>query len=412
MNLFKKHLSIILSVFMISTSLSVLTAIGLEKNDTDVKDWSQWNDVLDKNWAMYRHNFIQDDGRVIDHRIGISTSEGQSYAMLRAVWVRDKDWFDRSYAWANENLKRKDDNLYAWKWGQHHDGTWGMIDKTAASDADQDIAFALLLAHEIWKDEKYLTDAQALLSDIWEKETIDSPLGRVMLPGDWRIDSRFVQINPSYFSPYAYRLFADADKNHDWMQLVETSYTIVEKGIKLNPTKLPEDWLEYSLDDGSVRLYEKATDNRSDYGYEAIRVYWRFALDAEYLRGNGKDDERPRAILEASNFLPRFWKIRGDLPGAVSWDGIQRRDKIESAAVYGASLPAIYLQDNDVALQIIDREIVPNLKPGSRWNTVNDYYSQNWLWMGLALYAMQEKHVKFPKKLDPIEKMTWVLSFE
>ncbi|MGE0200329.1 MAG: glycosyl hydrolase family 8 [Candidatus Melainabacteria bacterium] len=387
----------------------VLFLAGAGSWAADRTDWSQWNLLLNNNWADYRHNFIQEDGRVIDHRIGISTSEGQAYAMLRAVWMRDRDWFDRSYRWAVKNLQvREGDKLFAWKWGQLPDQSWGVIDNTSATDADQDIVMALLLASEIWKDDQYRTDALAIMDSLWEKGTLSSKIGRVMMPGDWQIDGNLVQINPSYFAPYAYRIFARMDKRHPWQELVETSYAILQKSVALNPNGLPPDWVAFNTTDGSVKLYRDALDARSDYGYEAIRVYWRVGFD--YLLN--PTEKRALTIMTASQFLPRYWIIRGDLPGATSWDGIPRKNYIESAAVYGASLMGVAHQNPEVAQDIIDRRIVPNLQPGGQWNTRNDYYSQNWLWFGLATHAIKLKKIDFPKHLSDLERLTWVMSFE
>ena len=52
--------------------------------------------VLSSSWEKYKEQFINQDGRVIDYSQGdITTSEGQSYAMLRAVWIDDKAAFDQ-----------------------------------------------------------------------------------------------------------------------------------------------------------------------------------------------------------------------------------------------------------------------------------------------------------------------------
>lgn len=372
---------------------------------------SGYTQLLKDNWAAYRKSFVQPDGRVIDHRIGISTSEGQSYAMLRSVWMRDKTTFDNVYAWTKNNLqKRKGDKLFAWKWGQLYDKTWGPLDKTAASDADQDVVLSLILAHKLWGDDSYKRDALVLLNDIWNLETVQTPIGRVLLPGDWKFDGKQVQINPSYFAPYAYRIFAEFDRKHPWEQLVKTSYQITRESIALTKTKLPPDWVELSLLDGSVKLYEDTQDVRSDYGYEAIRVFWRFGVDDLITPADKRGaKEDPKAILTASNYLQLFWKIRGEFPGTVSWQGIPRKDNIESGAVYGASLPAFYYQDKTVTQEALDKRIIPNLKPGGQWNTPDDYYSQNWLWFGLATYDFLQKKVQYPKKMTPLERLEWFM---
>src|SRR5262245_61394608 len=97
--------------------------------------------VLKDSWKAYVQRFIQEDGRVIDHSAGgVSTSEGQAYAMLRAVWIGDRNTFDRTFNWALNNLNSRirTDHLWAWKWGKDSNGKWGVLDKAFASDADQD----------------------------------------------------------------------------------------------------------------------------------------------------------------------------------------------------------------------------------------------------------------------------------
>ena len=47
---------------------------------------------LKESWEAYRKRFIQGDGRIIDWEAEEkSTSEGQAYAMFRAVFADDRD---------------------------------------------------------------------------------------------------------------------------------------------------------------------------------------------------------------------------------------------------------------------------------------------------------------------------------
>ena len=74
-------------------------------------------------WQRYRDRFIQADGRVIDWENDDqrTTSEGQAYAMLRALLIDDRETFDRVLNWGEQNLARRDDDgvlidhLWAWK---------------------------------------------------------------------------------------------------------------------------------------------------------------------------------------------------------------------------------------------------------------------------------------------------------
>jgi endoglucanase len=339
-------------------------------------------------WQQYKQTFVQADGRVIDWNGNVTTSEGQSYAMLRAFWVRDKETFDKTYQWAKDNLQvPRGDHLFSWKWGERPDHTWGALDRTSATDADQDIALALLLAYQEWKDPVYITDARLILNDIWKKLTLDGPLGRMVLPGDWPQQGRTYQLNPSYFAPYAYRVFAEIDTDHDWTELIDSSYEILTRSVGQTETHLPPDWVAVSLDNDAINIYQDALDPRSDFGYEALRVYWRVGLDALL----DPMEKRAQTLLHTPTKLPRYWQIRTDLPVSLTWDGIVRHPQLQSGALYGAMLPALEIPDAQAGEELLLKKIVPNLKPGGQWNTKNDYYSQNWLWFGLAMYTLYQR---------------------
>lgn len=380
-------------------SLCLLLAFGLQADGPSVAAGTQkeaeTDYLLKSSWDQYKKVFIQEDGRVIDFSNNTTTSEGQAYAMLRAFWLRDKDTFDRTYKWAKDNLQlpRGKDHLFSWKWGEKQDHTWGALDTTSATDADQDIALALLLAHKEWQDSTYLEDAKLILADIWKHLTVDAPIGRVLLPGDWPKKGRSYQVNPSYFAPYAYRVFAEMDPDHDWAILIDSSYEIITRAVAQTETRLPPDWVEISMDNDQVKIYEDPLDTRSDFGYEAIRVYWRVALDSLM----NPLDKRATGLMKTKTIMPRHWRIRKDIPISLTWDGIVRHPELQSGAVYGAVLPAFYTHDRDAAKELIQKKVVPNLKSGGQWNTKNDYYSQNWLWFGLAIYDIYQEEPDFKR---------------
>ena len=113
-------------------------------------------ELLAESWDSYRSRFIQRDGRVIDYQASDrSTSEGQAYAMLRAVLIDDSATFTLTLNWGENNLQRQangkhTDSLWAWKWGRNADGNWGAIDSNFASDADIDAITALIFASRRW----------------------------------------------------------------------------------------------------------------------------------------------------------------------------------------------------------------------------------------------------------------------
>ena len=170
--------------------------------------------VLTASWQSYRQQFISPAGRVlIPERDGGTISEAQAYALLRAVWAADEATFGRVYAWTHAHMTRPD-HLLAWHWGRRTDSSWGVLDANTASDGDLDYALALALAaRRGWRPPPglpdYLTEAREVLAAIGEKEVVALPAGTMVLtPGNWHEAEPPYLLNPSYWSPAAYRMFA------------------------------------------------------------------------------------------------------------------------------------------------------------------------------------------------------------
>ncbi len=390
--------------------LLLLATMALPVNAQETETAPATDDLalLKSSWERYKTRFIQDDGRVIDPNArAISTSEGQSYALLRAVWIDDRQTFDRVYQWTRDNLQVRGDSLFAWKWGQQDGGAWTVLDSHTASDADQDIALALLMADERWDHAPYRQDALAILDDIWEKETTDTPYGRVLLPGDWHQEiPDQLRLNPSYFAPYAYRIFAKADREHDWENLSDSAYRILLESLMQTRTQLPADWISLYTGENMARysrvfLYTEPLHSDSDYAYNAIRVFWRLGLGVTL--GTGTRSRKPATpLLGATDFLQRYYAIHQRLPGPITLDGIERTPgAFPSLAVYGTLLPGIFKKNPEMAEDILNRYVRPGLQ-----SDTTDYYAQNWLWFGLALHYAQNHP---PKGKTSLEKLTYLL---
>ena len=171
--------------------------------------------VLQQAWVGYKQTFVQPDGRVVDPtRGGITTSEGQSYALLRAVWMGDRSSFDTVWRWTAAHLQVSGDGLFSSLWGGG-----SVQDHNSASDADSDIALALLYAGRRFGDQGYTTAARAVLDGMWRSDVVAVDGMNVLSAGNWAAtqQSPGPVINPSYFAPYAYRSFARVDPTHPWM---------------------------------------------------------------------------------------------------------------------------------------------------------------------------------------------------
>ncbi|MBS1856487.1 MAG: glycosyl hydrolase [Acidobacteria bacterium] len=337
------------------------------------------SNVLRQSWEAYRTRFIQKDGRVIDYRAGgISTSEGQAYAMLRAAWIRDRATFDRAWNWSLNNLNSgvRADHLWAWKWGKDAAGNWKVLDKAFATDADEDAAVALLLAWKTWNDPRYLRAAQATIADLWNHAVVAIGGRRYLLAGDSLCGADGCRINPSYYAPYAYRLFAKYDRAHPWNQMVGESYRLLESVSSLTGTHLPPDWAHLDTTTGDVAL---GSSKDSSFSYDAFRVFWRVALD---YRVN-QDPRAAQYLRQSLPWLSAEWSRDGRVPAVISANGRQRAE-YESFDMLGGILPALRITAPQVADQV-GKKLVSTYSNGF-WSEPDSYYLQNWAWLGTALY--------------------------
>ncbi len=344
--------------------------------------------VLTSSWDRYKVQFINSDGRNLDHsQNDITTSEGQSYALLRSVWIDDKKTFDKVWYWTKNNLQRSD-KLFGWKWGERQDRTYGFIENggsNSASDADSDIALALILASRRWNDDSYKSQALPILNSIWNEETIEILGKRYLTAGNWATSQSAVQINPSYFTPYSWRIFAQVDPKHNWTSLLDPAYALLyESGSspldKGSSVGLPPDWLEIERNDGSLRA-SSVSNATTNYSYDAMRIPWRIELDYQW-----NHDVRDLNYLSSLNFLHKQYVNYGKLASVYLHNG-QIEDPKESPAMYGSAL-GFFIQLYPKLAQSVYQKKVIFLYSNSE-NSFNHnlgYYDQNWLWFGTALY--------------------------
>jgi endoglucanase len=157
-------------------------------------------------------------------QVNSTVSEGIGYGMLLAVYANDQDTFDR--LWQYE--QQFPDNHGLMNWYISADGTMA-LGTGAASDGDEDMAFALVMADQRWGGRgslstTYLAAAQTLIGLIWQYE-VDSSRAFVLTSGDQSDGS---VINISYFAPAFYRAFGRVTgKASDWNKVIDTSYTVI-----------------------------------------------------------------------------------------------------------------------------------------------------------------------------------------
>jgi endo-1,4-beta-D-glucanase Y/4-amino-4-deoxy-L-arabinose transferase-like glycosyltransferase len=319
--------------------------------------------------------YVAEDGTV--------TSEAQSYAMLRAVWSDDRSAFYAAWGWTRAHLLRPD-GLLAWQW---RDG--GVVDTNSAADADTDTALALLFAGRRWDDPALTEAGRQLVQAIWRHE-VTIVRGRPYLTaGTWAAEGQVIALNPSYFAPYAYRIFQEVDPAHDWLGVIATGYEVLFRVAEApfgrsESAGLPANWVGLDRNDGAfIPLWLDGQD-RTRYGYDAARTYWRVALD---LRWN--DDGRARRYLELAGFLRDEVARKGYVSAVYEHDGAVVEDTPSAVSTAGA-VAALLTLDPDAAHALHAAQTVGEsgrTAAGVTWGNPNDIYAQAWGWFGTAFYA-------------------------
>ncbi len=352
--------------------------------------------VLQASWQSYARRYIFPEGRVVmAERSGETISEAQAYALIRALWAGDEATFAQVYAWTRGNLSRlktRGDHLLAWHWGKLEDGSWGVLDWNTAADADLDYAMALWLAarrgwkpHPPWPE--YETEARAVAQDILAKEAVRLPAGDLLLaPGNWQEFESPYLINPSYFSPAAYHLFGRAGFDPRWQAMRHAVYPFLEglsrgvgemKGVGLFP-----DWVRVD----AQGAFSPAPGRDTHFGWEAVRLPWRMALDRVWF------GEEQAVRLLSQNFLPFFkkkWRAKGRLAAIYCYEGkplVHYESPVLYAGVLAAALAA---NEQEFARQMAVKILSFYHEDGGDAYFVSpeNYYANNWAWLGLALYA-------------------------
>jgi endo-1,4-beta-D-glucanase Y len=221
-----------------------------------------------------------------------TVSEGIGYGMLIAVYMDDQALFDGLWKYEQKHLETSPpvpaaNGLMNWyilangQVGTTPPGTGG------ATDADEDMAFALLMADKQWGGQgtlpkSYLQNATDLIGAIWNHEVIMSKL----IAGGDQFPPDFSEINISYFAPAYYRLFKTVytpPNNGSWDDVINTVYDTIT--IALNNVSqqqangLVPAWCAASGSPPTGKCAPGVPGRPGNYQYDSCRTPFRIALD-------------------------------------------------------------------------------------------------------------------------------------
>lgn len=254
--------------------------------------------------------------------------------MLAAVSMHDKQTFDGLWSYAKQHMNNN--GLMVWNVSANGKN----LDTMSATDADEDMAYALITADTKWGG--YKQDTQSLLSNIMSYDVEQNTY--ILKPGDTWGGSDV--LSPSYISPAYYDAFAEFTRDLSWIKVKNVNQQIISKIINNTPagkTGLIPDWTTVSGTE--VAIYN---DKNYIFGYKSINAAWRLALAA--MRENDS-----QAIKELET-LSDFFKTTGanSIVDGYSVDGVDMGAKHYQAFVDAAVIASMYSKDKTYKKQMFD----------------------------------------------------------
>ena len=215
------------------------------------------------NWK--KRFVVTDSGgfKVIRPENGNDTvSEGIAYGMMIAVYFDDKPLFDGLYTyWKAKQFNSTGLMTWCIPAGSGSCSASG----GTATDADEDAAFAMLMASKQWPSGGYSGTATTLINAVMSTDMS----GSYIKAGSNYSASQIT--NPSYFAPAFYRVFGSS-----WNSLASNSYTLLNAALQGRSNGLVAAWCTGGTCSGPASN-GGADDMR--YQYDSHRIPWRIGLD-------------------------------------------------------------------------------------------------------------------------------------
>jgi endo-1,4-beta-D-glucanase Y len=253
-------------------------------------------DTVETAYQNWKAAFF-DGTKVIRPENGNDTvSEGIGYGMLIGVFMDDQPMFDALWSFAKSHFDGN--HLMTWCIPA---GTGSCSGGGSATDGDEDMAYALLMASKQWSGGTYASDASTLISNIYTHEVS----GNILEGGDGFNNAN--ELDPSYFAPSYYRAFATVDSGHNWAGVLSECYTVLSNAQ--GSYGLVPNW----VNTGGTGISSVDSTHGIYFGYDACRIPFRVGLDV-CLNGN--------ATPEAETYVGLITSFYASKATATSLSGI------------------------------------------------------------------------------------------
>lgn len=220
-------------------------------------------------WRLFRDRFLAPEGRLLDTgNAGVSHSEGQGWGLMFAAAFDDRPAFDRILAWTQRVLKRRTDQLHAWRY--RPGATPAVADPNNATDGDLYIACGLLMAQARWQHAPYRTLAIAIGRDLLRLTLRERNARPMLLPGISGFESaQGIVLNPSYMVLPVFAALAEAMPGDRWTGIAQESLALLRRA-RFGAWGLSPDWVLLPAAAGAPLRLPAGWPPR--FSFDAVRV--------------------------------------------------------------------------------------------------------------------------------------------
>jgi endoglucanase len=336
-------------------------------------------DTVEAAYTSWKKKFF-DGTKIVRPENGNDTvSEGIGYGMLIGVFMNDQPMFDALWTYAKS--KFNGNHLMAWCQGTGQSGSCG-TSSTSATDGDEDMAYALLMASKQWSGGSYASDATALIGNIFAHEVN----GTTLVAGDSFGSNGLNELDPSYFAPSYYRAFASVDSGHNWMGVLNQCYTILAAAS--GSYGLVPNWVT------SAGVGTGAVDSAKGiyFGYDACRTPFRIGMDY-CLNGESRAQTYAQLISAFYSSKSTSTSLSGIIDGYTTTGGTPPPATYMTYAagmafLGPAGVGAMAAGDSAATLRDLSYLTVKAFSTSNAMNTSGAFTYYNASWGVLSLMAM------------------------
>jgi endo-1,4-beta-D-glucanase Y len=317
-----------------------------------------------------------------------TVSEGIAYGMIIAVYMDDQPLFDdlwkyqQLHTWYASNPGGGGQQTTLMNWYILKDGNTPSEGNGAATDADEDMAWALIQADKQWGGQgslgkSYLDTAKQLLGDIWKYEIDGNHL--IKNGSSWGDDN---SLNISYFAPAYYRVFASVTGEQRWgKDVIDYSYQVISQNLK-DANGNTQNGLVPAFSTSGGDPAHSETGLAFNYQYDSCRTPFRIGLDACWAN----DMRAVDYVAKTSGFFSAIGAA--NIVDGYELNGTPKPQYPDGYAGLSAAFigPAGVGAMHSPSYQTFINEVWDMLKLNNMW-CGGQYYDESWTIMSMLMLS-------------------------